>query len=140
MKDYEIMDKGVYLIFCFIILSFVGSLILTASALGLIYKGLLLPPILGGIGSTAYCMRAAYIHQIQLKNHDKRYDAWLFLRPFVGVFRGLLVTFFGATLLILTPFLVAYTGRALFLLIIGYLALIEGYKPMITKFGEKNGY
>jgi hypothetical protein len=139
MKDYEIMDRGVYLIFCFVILSIVGLTVLTASKIGLLYKGLLLPPILGGVGSTAYCMRAVYIHQIQLKNHDKKFDAWLYLRPFVGVFRGLLAGL-GFAAIVLLGDTSKYVSIKSLLVCVGLLALIEGYKPMITKFGEKNGY
>jgi len=139
MKDYEIFGLGYYLIFCFIIISFVGSLILTAPTLSLIYKGLLLPPLLGGVGSTAYCMRAVYVHQIQLKNHDKRFNTWLYLRPFVGVFRGLLVGL-GFAAIVLLGSADKYIAHKSLLVFVGFLALIEGYKPIITKFGEKNGY
>jgi hypothetical protein len=139
MKDYEIPDMGFYLICCFIILSIVGSILLTAPTVGLIYKGLMMPPILGGLGSTAYCMRSVYIHQIQLKNHDKRFDTWLFLRPFVGIFRGLLVGL-GFAAIVLTGDTSKYASIKSLMVCVGLLALIEGYKPMITKFGEKNGY
>jgi hypothetical protein len=139
MKDWETFDIGFYLIICFIILSIAGSILLTAPALGLVYKGLMLPPFLGGLGSTAYCMRAVYIHQIQLNNHDKRFDAWLFLRPFVGIFRGLLVSL-GFAAIVLLGNTDKYIAHKSLMVFVGFLALIEGYKPTITKFGEKNGY
>jgi energy-converting hydrogenase Eha subunit C len=90
---------------------------------------------LGGVGSVVYCMRGIYLHSIKNNDHDSKFDSWFYLRPYVGMFRGLICSF-GLLLCYLgvKRFFPGGDIEALDIILILFVSSVEGYKPFITKF------
>ena len=129
------IDKAIYLISIFIFYSAMAAYI----ALGIKGDGMLrvvvISPLLGGLASTLYCMRAVYIHSIKIKTHDAKFDLWIYFRPYVGMGRGLIAG------LIYALMHVSSNGKAhkpwIIILIFTY-AFVEGYTPILTRFMDKH--
>ncbi|MBN2000951.1 hypothetical protein JW935_25625 [candidate division KSB1 bacterium] len=59
--------------------------------------------MLGLLGGTIHCLRSAYIHHSVLKDWDKTWTTWYYLRPVISSFMGVLsFIFIKAGLLIFT--------------------------------------
>lgn len=58
--------------------------------------------LVGGIGGTAYCLRAVYIHVCLEDDWDDQWLPWYFIRPFVSlIVGGISYVFLRAGLLVL---------------------------------------
>lgn len=128
-------DKAIYLISIFVFYSAMAVYV----ALGIKGNGMLrvvvLTPLFGGLASTLYSMRAVYIHSIKLKNHDAKFDLWIYLRPYVGAGRGLIMGFIYALLYVFSN---GKIHKPLLIILILACAFVEGYFPILTRFMDKH--
>jgi hypothetical protein len=100
-----------------------------------IIKTIVASSFLAGIGSVVYCMRGIYLHSIKNNDHDSKFDSWFYLRPFVGLFRGLICSFVLIMFNLIIKKLCPGDGVGAFEIIwILFICSSEGYRPFITKF------
>jgi hypothetical protein len=132
--NYKTKNAIIYLCLVFVLFLFFGGTTNVAIQQPIL-KIVVASSFLGGVGSVVYCMRGVYLHSIKNNDHDSKFDSWFYLRPFVGMFRGLICSF---------GFLLCYLGvkrffpggdiEAMEIIWILFMSATEGYKPFITKF------
>jgi len=128
-------DQVIYLITIFAFYSAMAVYITLCIKGNTMLRVVVLTPLMGGLASTLYCMKAVYVHSIKLKSHDAKYDMWIYLRPYVGTGRGLIAGFIYALLYVFSS---GKTHKTWLILLFFIWAFIEGYRPMLTRFMDKN--
>lgn len=135
IKKNMYTDKAIYLISIFVFYSAMAAYITFGIKGNPMLRVVVLTPLLGGLASTLYCMKAVYMHSIKLKTHDAKFDLWIYLRPYVGTGRGLIAGFIYALLYVFSS---GKTHKTWLILLFFIWAFIEGYRPMLTRFMDKN--
>lgn len=128
-------DKAIYLISLFVFYSAMAAYITFGIKGNNMLRVIVLTPLLGGLASTLYCMKAIYMHSIKLKSHDAKFDLWIYLRPYVGTGRGLIIGFMYALLYVFSN---GKAHKPLLVIPLLLWAFVEGYRPMLTRFLDKN--
>ena len=80
-----------YLIFYWILLAFVGVLLLSGWLSECLEEDYSLPiscGLLGGLGGIIYCLRAVYLNRAVRKNWDADWHIWYYIRPIVSMLCG----------------------------------------------------